>query len=360
MRGGEIVDLPRRQRREAPRRVVIIGDVSGSMQRYSRMLLQFVHALTRRTRQVEAFVFSTRLTRITPWLIRDRSGRALDQVVGEVQDWGGGTRIGEALRAFNVHWARRVMRTGPVVIILSDGWDWGEPALSRPRTRPRQTPRPAADLAQPAAGGVGLRTADAWHASGPRARGRLHARAQSRKPRRAGQSPAGPPVGASAPVNERVAPLPGLTDGSHSYLHVQRTGGRCVESPDEPGCDRRVSSGVSRTPTDRRRPVRSDLVVGVAAVSGVFKMAIAVEDKTPETSYRLVVDGTGRPGFVRGRALVTLEPQDDRTIVHIAADANVGGLMARVGQRLLEGVARMTMDQFYGCLSAKISAYPPT
>jgi len=129
MRGGEIVDLPRRQRREAPRRVVIIGDVSGSMQRYSRMLLQFVHALTRRTRQVEAFVFSTRLTRITPWLIRDRSGRALDQVVGEVQDWGGGTRIGEALRAFNVHWARRVMRTGPVVIILSDGWDRGEPAL---------------------------------------------------------------------------------------------------------------------------------------------------------------------------------------------------------------------------------------
>jgi carbon monoxide dehydrogenase subunit G len=103
----------------------------------------------------------------------------------------------------------------------------------------------------------------------------------------------------------------------------------------------------------------ADLVVGVAAVSGVFKMAIAVEDKTPETSYRLVVDGTGRPGFVRGRALVTLEPQDDRTIVHIAADANVGGLMARVGQRLLEGVARMTMDQFYGCLSAKIS-HPPT
>ncbi len=129
MRGGEIVDLPRRQRREAPRRVVIIGDVSGSMQRYSRMLLQFAHALTRRTRQVEAFVFSTRLTRITPRLIRDRSGRALDQVVGEVQDWGGGTRIGEALRAFNVHWARRVMRTGPVVIILSDGWDRGEPAL---------------------------------------------------------------------------------------------------------------------------------------------------------------------------------------------------------------------------------------
>jgi uncharacterized protein with von Willebrand factor type A (vWA) domain len=129
MRGGEVVDLPRRQRREAPRRVVIIGDVSGSMERYSRMLLQFAHALTRRTRQVEAFVFSTRLTRITPRLVRDRSGRALEQVVGEIQDWGGGTRIGEALRAFNVHWARRVMRTGPVVIILSDGWDRGEPAL---------------------------------------------------------------------------------------------------------------------------------------------------------------------------------------------------------------------------------------
>lgn len=102
----------------------------------------------------------------------------------------------------------------------------------------------------------------------------------------------------------------------------------------------------------------ADLVVGVAAVSGVFKMAIGVEDKIPETSYRLRVDGTGRPGFVRGRALVTLEPQHDRTVVRVAADADVGGLIARVGQRLLEGVARMTMDQFYGCLSAKIS-HPP-
>jgi len=100
----------------------------------------------------------------------------------------------------------------------------------------------------------------------------------------------------------------------------------------------------------------ADLVVGVAAVSGVFKMAIAVEDKTPATSYRLVVEGAGRPGFVRGRAQVSLQPEGGRTSVVIVADAEVGGLIARVGQRLLEGVARMTMDQFYACLSERVRA----
>jgi len=139
MRGGEPLELPRRRRREAPRRIVIIGDVSGSMERYSRVLLQFAHGLTRTSRRVEAFVFSTRLTRLTPRLVRDRSGRGLQDIVRDVQDWGGGTRIGDALRAFNVRWARRTMRTGPVVIILSDGWDRGDPALlSRELARVRR------------------------------------------------------------------------------------------------------------------------------------------------------------------------------------------------------------------------------
>jgi uncharacterized protein with von Willebrand factor type A (vWA) domain len=127
-RGGELLDLPRRARRDRPRPLVVIADVSGSMERYTRMLLQFLCGVSRGPQPVESFVFATRLTRVTRQVARRGPG-ALDAVARQVQDWGGGTRIGDALRAFNVQWARRVMRHGPVVIVLSDGWDRGDPAL---------------------------------------------------------------------------------------------------------------------------------------------------------------------------------------------------------------------------------------
>jgi uncharacterized protein with von Willebrand factor type A (vWA) domain len=126
---GDLVDLPRRTRREQPRPVVLLGDISGSMERYSRVLTHFVYGLAQSATRVEVFLFATRLTRITPHLIARRGSRALTRLAREVQDWGGGTRIGEALRAFNTHWARRVVRNGPVVLIVSDGWDRGDPAL---------------------------------------------------------------------------------------------------------------------------------------------------------------------------------------------------------------------------------------
>lgn len=129
MRGGEPLDLPRRRRREAPRPIVLLGDVSGSMERYSRMLLQFVLGLAQGARQVECFLFATRLTRVTRRLGGRGEDGALSRLIGDVQDWGGGTRIGDALHAFNTHWARRVMRNGPVVLIVSDGWDRGDPVL---------------------------------------------------------------------------------------------------------------------------------------------------------------------------------------------------------------------------------------
>ncbi len=129
MRGGELLDLPRRRRRDAPRPIVFLGDVSGSMERYSRMLLQFVLGLAEGARHVETFLFATRLTRVTR-RVRTRGGEgALARLIVDVQDWGGGTRIGESLRAFNTQWARRVMRNGPVVLIVSDGWDRGDPEL---------------------------------------------------------------------------------------------------------------------------------------------------------------------------------------------------------------------------------------
>jgi carbon monoxide dehydrogenase subunit G len=100
----------------------------------------------------------------------------------------------------------------------------------------------------------------------------------------------------------------------------------------------------------------AELSVAVAAISGDFKGTIALQDRNPPHSYRLVVEGSGRPGFVKGQALVKLVPGDATTTVQIEADADVGGTIARVGQRLLEGVARMTMDRFYACLAKQAEA----
>jgi uncharacterized protein len=127
--GGEPLVIPRRERRRTPRPVVVLCDVSGSMEPYTRMLLLFVHAMARRRRSVEVFVFSTRLTRITRPFIAQPIDAALTRVRHEVRDWSGGTRIGEALRTFHVRWGRRVLRRGPVVLLISDGWDLGEPEL---------------------------------------------------------------------------------------------------------------------------------------------------------------------------------------------------------------------------------------
>jgi uncharacterized protein with von Willebrand factor type A (vWA) domain len=109
---------------------VVIADISGSMERYTRLLLQFVYSLGRGLHQrVEAFVFSTRLTRITHQIReRDVEG-AFQRIARLVPDWSGGTRIGEALQTFNYDWSRRVLGQGAVVLLISDGWDRGDPAL---------------------------------------------------------------------------------------------------------------------------------------------------------------------------------------------------------------------------------------
>lgn len=128
---GEMVELPHRARVSRRRPLVIFCDVSGSMERYSRMLLHFAHAVTGAEHRVEAFTFSTRLTRITRELGARRINDALARAVRRVPDWSGGTRIGDALRAFHVHWARRVLRRSAVVLVISDGWDRGEPEVLR-------------------------------------------------------------------------------------------------------------------------------------------------------------------------------------------------------------------------------------
>lgn len=125
---GEMVTLLHRQPRLRRRPIVLLCDVSGSMEKYSRLLLIFAHSIARRE-DVETFVFSTRLTRITRLLRQRDIERALDEVGKQVHDFSGGTRIGHALADFNRKWARRVLGHGAIVIIVSDGWDRGDPAL---------------------------------------------------------------------------------------------------------------------------------------------------------------------------------------------------------------------------------------
>jgi hypothetical protein len=128
--GGQLMSWVWRRPIREPRSLVVICDISGSMERHSRLLLRFIQALTAaREVRVESFVFGTRLTRVTR-LLRDRDrDRALARVADAVNDWAGGTRIGESFRTFNQQWARRTLRTSGVVIVVSDGWDRGDPAL---------------------------------------------------------------------------------------------------------------------------------------------------------------------------------------------------------------------------------------
>jgi uncharacterized protein len=107
------------------------------------------------------------------------------------------------------------------------------------------------------------------------------------------------------------------------------------------------------------RPVGDDryhaeMTIGVAAVSGSFTATVALSEQVPPQSYRLSVDATGKPGFAKGSAMIVLSPTPSGTEIQVTASAEVGGLIARVGQRLVEGVAKMTMDRFFSCLASRI------
>jgi len=112
-----------------------------------------------------------------------------------------------------------------------------------------------------------------------------------------------------------------------------------------PGCRALRPAGPNRYETE--------LSVAVAAISGDFSGTIELADMRPPESYRLLVNGTGRPGFVRGAATITLARDEHGTAMQVTASAEAGGLIARVGQRLLEGVARMMMDRFFQCLASQ-------
>ena len=126
--GGELMERRYREPGLKPRRIVLVCDVSGSMAPYARMLLQYLQASVAARARVEAFVFGTRLTRVTRDLEGRDPDRALSRAAERVTDWSGGTRIGAALAELNREHGRRIGR-GAVVVILSDGWDRGDPDL---------------------------------------------------------------------------------------------------------------------------------------------------------------------------------------------------------------------------------------
>jgi uncharacterized protein with von Willebrand factor type A (vWA) domain len=127
--GGDPIRLARRRRRIARRRLVMLCDISGSMEPYARAYLQFLTCAAGSSPNAEAFVFATRLTRLTRALASRNPERAIQRAAAAAPDWSSGTRIGDALKAFNDRHGRRGMARGAVIVILSDGWERGDPML---------------------------------------------------------------------------------------------------------------------------------------------------------------------------------------------------------------------------------------
>ena len=160
---GDPVHLARRQRRIVRRRLVLLCDISGSMEPYARAYLQFLTCAAGGGPNAEAFVFATRLTRLTRALASRNPERAIQRAAAAAPDWSSGTRIGDALKAFNDRHGRRGMARGAVIVILSDGWERGEPTLvGREMQRLRRlayrivwvNPRVSASGFAPRAGGM--------------------------------------------------------------------------------------------------------------------------------------------------------------------------------------------------------------
>jgi uncharacterized protein with von Willebrand factor type A (vWA) domain len=126
---GDPIKLARKRRRVHPRRLVMLCDISGSMEPYARAYLQFLHAARATGPYAEAFVFATRLTRLTKQLSGRNPQRAIARAAAAAPDWSSGTRIGDALKTFNDRYGRRGMARGSVIVILSDGWERGDPEL---------------------------------------------------------------------------------------------------------------------------------------------------------------------------------------------------------------------------------------
>ena len=113
-----------------------------------------------------------------------------------------------------------------------------------------------------------------------------------------------------------------------------------------PGCDTFEADGEDR--------YKVKLTVGIAAITGAYEGVVAITDKVAPTSYRLLVEGQGKPGFAKGSSAITLRVDGEKTIVDVSGTVQTGGPIARVGQRLIGGVSKMMLDRFFACLQGKV------
>jgi carbon monoxide dehydrogenase subunit G len=118
-----------------------------------------------------------------------------------------------------------------------------------------------------------------------------------------------------------------------------------------PGCDKFEPDGEDR--------YNVTLTIAMAAITGSYQGTVTLTDKTPHQSYKLVMEGQGRPGFVKGTSVIALRPDGQATAVDVSGAVHTGGPIARLGQRLIGGIAKMTMDRFFACLGAKLEAPSP-
>lgn len=133
--GGVPLHLSWQSRKIKQRPFILIADISGSMEKYGRLMLQFFYSVSHSLKDVECFVFGTRLTRITNQLKIKNIDNAIEEAARDVVDWSGGTRIGDSLRTFNQQWSRRVLHRGAVVLIVSDGWERGDVSILQQEMR---------------------------------------------------------------------------------------------------------------------------------------------------------------------------------------------------------------------------------
>ena len=113
-----------------------------------------------------------------------------------------------------------------------------------------------------------------------------------------------------------------------------------------PGCDAFEPDGEDR--------YKVKLTVGIAAITGAYEGVVAISEKVAPSSYRLTVEGQGKPGFAKGNSSIALRADGDKTIVDVSSTVQTGGPIARVGQRLIGGVSKMMLDKFFACLQGKV------
>ena len=183
LRSGGLIELKRRSPRRRPPPLVVLCDISGSMSRYSRVFLHFMHTVTNDRDRVFTFVFGTRLTNITRYLRHRDVDLALERVGEAVADWSGGTRIGHSIAEFNRLWSRRLLGQGAIVLLITDGLDRDAGAGLAARDGSAAPLLPPADLAEPAVALRGLRTKIFRDEGDDAPCRRVPAGAQSGKPR---------------------------------------------------------------------------------------------------------------------------------------------------------------------------------